>query len=166
MASSWPFGKDADEHDPLTALRIAVTERHPHHPYLVGFDRESGARPTDREATMLASYLTEYKVHWYGAQQDAGYWCTLSKRPLDVDGGANGVVFHKYGDNDWGYRRNSWHTPAGFSPESPQTREWAEVTIGPMTLEEVMDHAHKIVDHIDKRWLKWKADHPDVFNGS
>lgn len=165
MASNWPFGKDADQNDPLTVLRIAVTGRHPGWAFLVGFDRESKARPTDQEAAMLASYLEEYKCHWYGDDDRYGYRSKMIQRPLDVDTGANGVVFHKYGENDWGYRRNSWHTPAGFSPESPEAREWAEVTIGPMTLEEVMDYAHKIVDHIDERWLKWKTEHTDVFGG-
>lgn len=58
----WPFGTDADRDDPLTAMRIAVTSSHPGWAFLVAFDRESEARPTDHEAAMLRSFLDEYKA--------------------------------------------------------------------------------------------------------
>lgn len=167
MANDWPFEDDADRDDPLTALRIAVTGSHPQWCYLVAFDRESEVRPTDIEAIMLASYLEEYKTHWYGPDDGSGYRYKLAQRALDVDGGANGVTFHKYGEGNWGYRRRTWESPSGFTPASPRMREWqrerGEKVIGPMTLEEVMDLAHTIVDHIDKRWLDWKAAHPEAF---
>ena len=114
----WPF--DADRDDPLTALRIAVTSSHPEWRYLVAFDRESAERPTDAEAALLVSYLDDYKTYWY----NASYLAHLSRRPLDVDGGANGVVFHKYGADDWGYRRQSWERGPLFVPQSPGVREW------------------------------------------
>lgn len=160
--TAWPFGTDADEHDPLTKLRIAVTGSHPQWYYLVAFNRDSDARPTDTEAAMLASYLDEYKAYWYSGS----YLHELAQRPLDVDGGANGVIFHKYADNDWGYRRQSWTRGPMFVPQSPRLREMYlhEAPLGPLTLEQVMDHAHTIADDKPmKRWLDWKAAHPEVF---
>jgi hypothetical protein len=163
------FGHDADLNDPLARLRIAVTYSHPEWPYLVGFDQESAVRPTDREAAMLASYLEEYKVRWYGPDERYGYRHKLAQRPLDADGGANGVVFHKYGEGDWGYRRRSWTQGPMFVPPSPRGREYlrgqgTEVP-GPLTLEQTMDLAHTIVDKIDTSWVKWKAEHPEAFGG-
>jgi hypothetical protein len=163
MTKAWPFEDDADEHDPLTASRIAVTGSHPMWCYLVAFDRGSPARPTEAEAVMLASYLDEYKDHWYGTE--GGYRVKLAQKPLDVDGGANGVIFHKYGDDDWGYRRQSWTRGPRYIPQPPRLRELYpnESPSGPYSLAQVMDHAHTIVDEIHKRWLDWKAEHPDVF---
>jgi hypothetical protein len=99
----WPF--DADRDDPLTAHRIAVTSSLPGWFYLVAFDRESVDRPTDAEVALLVSFLNEYKDHWYG---DNSYRRRMEARPLDVDGGANGIAFHKWGADDWGYRRRSY----------------------------------------------------------
>jgi hypothetical protein len=92
----WPF--DADRGDPLTAMRIAVTSSHPMWAYLVAFDQQSEARPTDHESALLASYLDEYKSYWY----NDSYRLRMEARPLDVDGGANGVIFHKWAADDWG----------------------------------------------------------------
>ncbi|MBD3004621.1 hypothetical protein [Streptomyces sp. 5-10] len=157
----WPFGNDADQDDPLTKLRIAVTGRHPRWCYLVAFDRGSEARPTDAEAAMLASYLIEYKYHWY----NDSYLRKLHRRPLDVDGGANGVIFRKYGVDDWGYRRQSWTHGPMYVPQSPKVRGvgLGRVGLGPLTLAQVMDHTHQNVDEVSPRWLEWKAAHPEVF---
>lgn len=162
MTAAWPFGTDADRDDPLTALRIAVTGSHPMWCYLVGFDRKSMARPTEREAAMLASYLEDYKTHWYGPDDGSGYRFKMARRLLDVDGRANGVTFHKYGENDWGYRRRTWSVGPRFLPPSPAYRERYpdEARGGPMTLEQVMDLAHETWP---KRWLDWKAARPEVF---
>ncbi|MGW0578326.1 hypothetical protein ACWD25_20675 [Streptomyces sp. NPDC002920] len=162
MAVDWPFGTDADREDPLTALRIAVTGSHPMWCYLVAFDRESEVRPTDAEATMLASYLEEYKAYWYG---NGSYARRLAERPLDVDGGANGVIFRKYAEDDWGYRRQSWTQGPTFVPQSPRLRELypGEAPLGPMTLAAVMDRAHTICGEVFSRWTEWKAAHADVF---
>lgn len=165
--SGWPFGDDADEHDPLIRLRIAVTGSHPTWSYLVGFDRESAARPTDREAGMLASYLEEYKSHHYGPDDRHGFRKTLVRRPLDVDDGANGVIFHKYGEGDWGYRRQSWIRGPRFVPPPPLYRERypQETGDGPLALEQVMDRAHNRVDRLSPYWQAWKTDHPEAFGG-
>lgn len=159
----WPFETDADRDDPLTELRIAVTSSHPRWTYLVSFDRESKARPTDREAAMLASFLNEYKHHWY----NASYLAKLAERALDVDGGANGVVFHKFGDGDWGYRRHSYVQGWPWSVVWPSFRsnaEYADSPIrGPFTLAEILDRAQGHGDEPPRRWVEWKAAHPEVF---
>lgn len=157
----WPFGVDADRDHPLTKHRIAVTSAWPGWFYLVAFDYDSEAEPTDVEVAMLASYLDEYKNHWYNPT----YLAKLARRDLDVDGGANGVIFHKYGPDDWGYRRRSWNRGPTFFPGSAFHRErWpSEYGTEPMSLARLMDHIHTIVDTMSKHWVEWKAAHPDVF---
>lgn len=155
--TAWPFGLDADQDDPLTALRIAVTSSHPNWCYIVGFDHTSPERPTDAEATMLASFLREYIAHWY----NDSYKAKLAERPLDVDGGANGMIFRKYADSDWGYRRRTWDRGPMYVPESPA---FADRRFGPLTLSQLMDHIHSFADGgPSKRWVDWKAQHPEVF---
>lgn len=159
-ATRWPFGDDADRDDLLTGLRIAVTGRNPSWAYLVAFDRNSPVRPTHAEAQMLASALAEYKAYWYGVE--GGYLKKLDERDLDVDGGANGLLFHKYADGDWAYRRRTWTVGPWFVPQPPTM---ADRRLGPLTLERLLDHVHSMAggDGPSKRWLDWKASHPDVF---
>jgi hypothetical protein len=160
-ADGWPF--DADRDDPLTAHRLAVTSSHPGWRYLVAFDRESEERPTDAETAMLVSYLDEYKDHWYG---DNRYRRQIERRPLDVDGGANGVIFHKWGADDWGYRRQSYERGYLFTVVPPAMRDrhtdgWG----GPLSLLALMDRIHTICDEPTPHWVEWKAAHPEVFGG-
>lgn len=163
--TTWPFGNDADRDDQLTALRIAVTHAWPGWAYLVAFDRDSNIWPTDAEAAMLASYLDEYKTHWYRPP----YLAKLAELALDVDGSANGVIFRKWGDGDWGYRRQSWRSGPLYVPESPRIRdgdrEAGRAPVGPYALVQVMDYAHAYGDDPSPRWEAWKTAHPDVFGG-
>jgi hypothetical protein len=160
MPDAWPFGTDADRDDPLTALRIPVTGTHPEWRYIATFDRDSEARPTDTEARMLASYIQQYKDYYF----NDWYKAKLLERPLDVD--AVTRIFHKWGADDWSYRVVTWDHGPFWVPVAPQLRggEWdyPKVT-GPLTLEQVMDRAHTIVDEPMQHWLDWKAAHPDVF---
>lgn len=159
--NDWPFEDDADRDDPLTARRIAVTSSHPQWCYLVSFDRDSTERPTEAEAEMLASFLTEYIDRWYFDS----YKAKLAQRALDVDGGANGVTFIKYGPDDWGYRRRTWDLGPRYVPQHPRLREmYPNATIGPLPLAALMDRIHTMGDDEPmKRWTEWKAAHPDVF---
>jgi hypothetical protein len=162
--TEWPFGTDADRDDPLTEHRIAVTSSHPGWAFLVAFDRESEDRPTVAEVAMLRSFLDEYMAYWYRP----GFVQQTQARPLDVDGGANGVVFHKYGPDDWGYRKQSWESGPLFVPQHPQIRHTHPLRegapVGPIGLTEVMDFVHTIGDGKPMpRWLEWKAKHPEVF---
>lgn len=159
----WPFGADADRDDPLTELRIAVTGTYPGWNYLVGFDRESEDRPTEAEAQMLASFLDEYKSRWYAEW----YLAKMAKLALDVDGGANGVVFHKFGPDDWGYRRLSYTMGWAWSVVPPLFRarpEYADnFNLGPFSLARLMDWINGFADEPSPSWVQWKAEHPEVF---
>jgi hypothetical protein len=162
---AWPYGSAADRDHPLTAHRIAVCSSHPGWHFLVGFDRESEAQPTDAETAMLASYLDEYKSHWYAG---SGFQKRMEEHPLDVDGGANGVVFHKWGDDDWGYRRQSYRIGFLFTVVWPNLRGATEYAgykwRGPLSLPVLMDRIHSIGDDGPlERWVSWKAEHPEVF---
>ncbi|MFC4006587.1 hypothetical protein ACFOY2_05100 [Nonomuraea purpurea] len=159
--ADWPY--DADRDDPLTKLRIPVVgSPWPRWHYIVAFDSgrlddEQQHRPTDREARMLASFLEEYIHHWYNAT----WQYKLAERPFDVDGGANGVVFRKWGEGDWGFRRRTWSQGPTYVPTHPRIR--GGKSPGPLTLVQVMDRIHTIGDEPMKRWTDWKAAHPEVF---
>lgn len=153
---NWPFGDDADQNDPLTKLRIAVASPYAQWCYLVIFDRDSPERPTDQEAAMMASYLESYKAHWY----NESYLAKLAARPLDVDGGANGITFRKYGADDWAYRRRTWDRGPRFVPVPPHMSD----RTGPLTLVDLLDrHVNEACGEILPRWVAWKAEHSDVF---
>lgn len=157
-STAWPFGKDADRRDPLTARRIAVTSSHPAWSYLVAFHRDSGTRPTDAEAAMLASYLEEWKQRWYTST----YLAKMAQRPLDVDGTANGLVFHKFGPGDWGYRRHSFNRGNLWTVQGPARR--TANSHGPYSLLALLDwlHTHASTEPAPS-WQAWKAAHPATF---
>lgn len=160
--TDWPY--DADRDDPLTALRIPVTSAYPAWRYIATFDRESEARPTDAEAAMLASYIEQYKVYFFGA--DGWYKRKLEERPFDCD--AVTRIFHKWGDDDWSYRVETWDRGPFWVPVGPNSRggKWDEAKLGALTLEQVMDQdKHMHSEYPDKEWAQWKTDHPDVFGG-
>jgi hypothetical protein len=177
---AWPFGTDAIQHDPLTALRIpVVTSFNPEWRYVAAYlgtsadtgntfdppwSFASAERPTDAEVQMLASFLAEHRNYWF---KNEGYARKMDQRPLDIDSGWNTTVFIKYGPDDWGYRRCSWIYGHTFVPGPPGGRgteyEHAKHP-GPLALDQVMDLRHTVgsdkpMDH----WLTWKADHPDIF---
>jgi hypothetical protein len=151
--TDWPY--DADRDDPLTALRIPVTGSHPNRWYLIAFDRDSEARPTDDEAAMLVSYL-DYTRAWYRE-----YWQEkMLAEPLDHDAGHNTVIFHKWADGDWGYRRATHEIGPLFFPGAPWMRERKA---GPFTLAGLLDWIDGGGMEPSKRWTEWKANHPDIF---
>lgn len=165
---AWPFGTDAIQDDPLTARRIpVVTSFNPEWRYIAAFiDVDNGPyswgsseRPTDAEASMLASYIDEYIDYFLGDRQRK----RMLARPLDVEGRVITRVFVKYGPDDWGYRVVTWQYGPLFVPTGPKMRgsehEHAK-SAGPLPLEQVMDLAHDIHP---ERWLRWKASHPDMF---
>jgi hypothetical protein len=164
--TSWPFGTDAIQDDPLTALRIpVVTSFNPMWKYIAAYidvdtspySWGSQERPTDAEAAMLASYIDEYIAYFLGDRERE----RMRKRPLDVEGRVVTRIFVKYGVDDWGYRVVTWERGPLYVPQSPAMRErYPEEAVGPLSLEQVLDRAHDIYPD---RWIKWKADHPDVF---
>lgn len=160
MTAAWPFGADADQHDPLTKLRIPVTGQHPQWRYIATFDRDSEARPTDLEATQLASYIEQYKDYFF----NDWYKAKLMERPLDVD--AVTRIFHKWGDGDWSYRVDTWQYGPFWVPVAPRLRsgQYDDAKIGPLTLVQVMDRDQGMhTEYPSKDWAVWKAAHPEVF---
>lgn len=158
--TTWPFGTDADQHDPLTRLRIPVTSAHPMWRYIATFDRNSEARPTDLEAAQLASYIEQYKDYFF----NDWYKAALLERPLDVD--AVTRIFHKWGPDDWSYRVDTWQYGPLWVPVSPRQRggDYDDAKVGPLTLVQVMDRdKHMGTDYPDKAWIEWKAEHSEVF---
>ena len=121
--------------------------------------------PTDDEIRMIASFIQEYRNHWY--REGAGR--ELDRRPYDIDGVANGIVFGKMAElpengkyaprpEHWTYHKRSWR----YGPLAIQM-----VGDRPMTLLELMDHERTISsdDGPMPRWIEWKAAHPEIFGG-
>ena len=165
MTDDWPY--DADWNDPLTQLRIPVVNTpYPRWSYLValdtGADRLDGqwVRPTDAEAQQLASFTRHAIERWYNPTWKR----KLAERPFDIDEGAHGLVFCKYGPDDWGFRRSSWRVGALYFPQPPSVRNIDNA--GPYTLVRMMDHFHSAgmgPSEVSSFWAAWKAAHPEVF---
>lgn len=157
----WPFD-DADEHDPLAALRIPVTDPYPRWRYIAAFDGESHVRPTGHESAQLASFIDQYKAYWF----TDSYQAELLGRPLDADGGCTTVIFHKWGADDWSYRLDSWERWPFWVPVAPCCRggefDYRKVP-GPLPLIAVMDRIHSIGEMPSSHWQAWKATHPEIF---
>ena len=152
----WPY--DTPRDDPLTDLRIPATSSHPGWRYLVAFDVGSEQRPTNHEALLMQSFLHEYIAHRY----NGSYKAKLARRPYDVDGAANGVVFHKWAANDWGYRRARWSIGPTFVPGPAWYRQRFGGTRLPLA--ELMDHIHSLASgEISDRWVAWKSAYPELF---
>lgn len=142
--TTWPYGTDADQHDPLTVLRIPVTGSQPTRRYIAAFDRDSAVRPTDNEARMIASHIDAYKDYFFG---DSWFRQQTDKMPFDI--GAATVVFHKWGLGDWSSRLATWQA-GRWSPRGP--------------LVQVLDRANSVlVGQPSLHWLDWKAARPDIF---
>ena len=162
MTAAWKY--DADEHDPLTALRIPVTGSHPGWTYTACFDRESEQRPTDVEARQIASFIEEYQERWFGN----GSWRQQQQaKAFDMDCYTT-TVFHKWADDDWSYRCVTWQYGPMWVPVFPRQRgsQYDDPKLSAMTLVQVMDRIHHVgTKYPSKHWLEWKAAHPDVFGG-
>lgn len=164
--AEWPY--DADQHDPLTALRIPVVgSAWPGWAYIVALDSgrldDECFRPTDVEAARLRSFLDEYIAYFY----NESYKVTLAELPFDIDGGAAGRIFRKWGPDDWGYRISTWQRGPTYVPAHPRIRAREKNPVGPLTLVKVMDRIHTHgIDEPCARWVEWKAAHPEVFGGA
>lgn len=162
--TDWPY--DADQHDPLTALRIPVTSDYPGFTYTACFDRDSDVRPTDREARMIASFIEEYQERWFGN----GRWRKVQQaKPFDMDCYTT-TIFHKWADDDWSYQICTWTAGPHWVPCGPRLRNTQydhPKADAPLTLEQVMDRVHTLGDDKPMRdWTAWKTAHPDVFGAA
>lgn len=153
--TDWPF--DADQHDPLAALRIPVVRNpHPRWPYEVALviSDEVGyfgpaLRPDDAEVRQIVAFL-EYRMDWY---RD-GWKAQMRRRPLDTDETTNTVVLLKRGEGDWCYRRDSWRSGPFMVPVSGEE---------PLILERLLDRVSGDPTGMGARWAAWKTAHPEAF---
>jgi hypothetical protein len=159
-AKEWPY--DALQNDPLTECRIAVVDNAwPMGSYIVAFDLDhvddAPNRPTEREVRQLQAFNAFYNRRYYSQ-----YWIEkMADRPFDIDDGANGYIFRKWGDDDWGYRQRLWGRRGNtFWPGMPSQR--AREGIPAKTLVEVLDRIHGD-GSVRKQWEAWKQARPDVF---
>lgn len=156
MSTDWPYAKDGVERDEFAeSLRIPlIGNPYPYWCYITAVVVRSdqrlwaGARPTDDELRVVASYHDEYCAHWYG---DNWFRRQMAERPFDIDGGANGRVLIKYQHGGWAYRHASWRVGPTF---------WPMPGDEPMGLVAVLDHEKWLGRD---RWERWKADHAEVF---
>ena len=158
--ADWPF-EDADQNDPLTALRIPVVRSpHPRWKYevcVVISDEEirSGLplwgpslRPDEAEVRQIAAEL-EWRMSYY----NEGWKAKMRQRPLDVDGTTNTVILQKFGDGDWRYRRASFEHGMWPFPSMEQR----------FTLEALLDHINDYGGEPNPKWQAFKAAHPEAF---
>lgn len=152
--TDWPFGTDADQHDPLTGMRIPVVgSMNPGYRYFVAVlvnEKETapwlGYRPDGREAAQVAAYLG-YLLRGYSASA----LDRLRERPLDAEAGRNTVVLWKRAPGgDWCYRQASWRDAGEFPARGAG---WS--------LEQVLDHIHE--GTLTPQWEQWKARHQLAF---
>ena len=159
--AGWPF-EDADQHDPLAALRIPVVrDQYPRWKYEVcvvitapgneGWIWGPALRPDDTEVKQILAYL-DYRMGWY----NEGWQAKMRQRPLDVDSGTNTVILQKFGEGDWRYRRMTWeHGPWPFY-DMPER----------FTLEALLDHINDYGGEPNPKWRAFKAAHPEAFPAS
>lgn len=159
----WPY--DAEQDDPLTAMRIPVVGTvFPGWYYLVALCINEnpdtmlwpGLRPTDHEAAMVRSLIdyerSRYNPGWVARDLDS--------RPFDIDGGFNGITLIKRGEGDWAFRRTTWQRGPTLIPFTLEGHRGYEP---PMDLPALCDRIHRIVDAPFHGWVEWKAAHPEVF---
>lgn len=157
--NDWPF--DADQADPLAALRIPVVRKpYPDWKYevcLVVNDPEDpcdpplwgvALRPDEAEVRMITAEL-EWRMTYY----NEGWKARMRRRPLDVDGTTNTVILQKFGDGDWRYRRASFEH--GMWPFFSMEQRF--------TLEALLDHINDYGGEPNPRWRAFKAAHPEAF---
>lgn len=113
-----------------------------------------GEQPTEDEVRMVASFADEYREYWY---RDSYKQTMRDLAPYDIDGGAAGRYLVKHRNGGWGYRIHTWQYGPQFVPE------WWDAD--PEPLEAVLDRYHNrsSLSEPSKRWLEWKAQHPEVF---
>jgi hypothetical protein len=152
--AGWPF-EDADQHDPLAALRIPVVRNpYPRWKYevaLVITDDDlwgPALRPDEAEVRQIAAFL-EWRMEYYNSSWKA----KMRRRPLDADSSTNTVTLMKRAEGDWRYQKATWrHGPWPFC-DMPER----------FTLERLLDHINDYGGEPNPKWRAWKAAHPEAF---
>jgi hypothetical protein len=147
---------DVDPKEPLAALRVPVTSRWPEHGYFATFDKGSPRRPTSSEVMMILGYIEYYRQRHYTPTEQL----LLKGQPFDVDPSVETLILHKYAEGDWGYRRRHWQSELHFVPRSPKV---VGRSVGPLSLQQVLDLAEAPPSRPDRHWVAWKKQHPQVF---
>lgn len=156
--SDWPYAEDGvREDEPTNQYRFPIIDSpYPRWRYITAVvvsNLWGGIRPTDAELAVVASYHAEYCDHWYGPTGTGWRGRVMEKRPLDIDGGANGRYLIKSETKGWGYRKMTWiHGPV-----------FAKDGDSPHSLVELLDRIESYGDGPTERWQQWKAQHADVF---
>ena len=156
MATDTEWAYDADQHDPLAALRIPVVRSpYPGWSYEVcvmiadpADDRTlwPSLRPDDREIRQILAYL-DYRMNYYNERWKA----KMRRRPLDTDASTDTVILRKHPTGGWSHRRRSWQTGPVMVPAP---------TGDVLTLEQLLD---RINDVVPEKWTAHKANYPEAF---
>ncbi|MEJ2886135.1 hypothetical protein [Actinomycetospora aeridis] len=113
----------------------------------------AGLLPTDDEARMIASFIDEYREHWY---RDTFKAVMAEFAPYDIDGGANLAILRKRPeDGGWQYRKRTWESGPHW---------WPDRESEPLTLAAVLDRVHTIAGDPMRHWQEWKSAHSEVFS--
>lgn len=133
---TWDPGTDISPHqtDLATQLRVPLlTSAHPKYFYVTGIIVDDwlwhGEVPTDEEVEVIGAIRKDYQDYFF---PEPNHFRTQMEAfaPYDIDGGANGFLFLKRGDDNWAYNRRTWSSGPSLVPSYDQP---------PMTLEEVID---------------------------
>lgn len=153
----WPFD-DADQHDPLAALRIPVTGAHPGCGYLAAYAGQAEPllrwpRPDEAEAAILASYIDYLRGKYPEYVQRR-----MLAQPLDT-GDLSALVFAKRATGDWAYRRAHWTEGVFWWPLPEHCEGGRSIALVPL-----LDHVEKNGGTTEApEWAAWKSEHPDIF---
>jgi len=161
VSTDWPYTEDGVQQGDFTEqFRYPIVNTsHPRWCYIttvVVFGesdyRPPSLRPTDDELRIIASFHQEYIGYWY---RDS-WKRRMAEKPFDLDGQANGRYLIKRAEGDWAYRKMTWTSGPLFAPQFGSTET--------LDLIPLLDRIHDWGDgEIRPAWLKWKADHPEVF---
>jgi hypothetical protein len=150
----------------IRSLKIPVDSDYPGTYWIASLSYES-VMPTEVELKMIQSYI-EYaiKSHYNQTYQDG-----IFAKVLPAAGGHVTKIFRKGARwahqpdplEGWVYRLTTWER--GHWPQWPEPR---------VSLIQVLDHIHQYVpypdprmgeeEHLSPAWVKWKAQHPDIFS--
>lgn len=145
-----------EQRDVVKSHGIPVDSFNPGTYWIASVDYSS-VPPSDPELKAIRSYIEFTVKRIYNLT----YQEKIFAKPFPAEGGHNTVIFRKGAMwlhqedplNGWRYRRITWDQ--NWSPEWPAPR---------LSLMEILDNIHEVVEgEISADWIKWKAEHPEVF---
>jgi hypothetical protein len=148
-----------EQREYIQGLGIPVDSDHPGTYWIACVSYES-VMPTEAELRMIRSYI-EYAVK---SCYNQTYQDKIFAKSLPAEGGHTTKIFRKGARwqhqpdplEGWVYRRLNWE--GGHWPQWPAPR---------VSLLEILDHMHTSTwnekPELFPQWVKWKAEHPDIF---